>query len=183
MSDQEKLQEMVDEILPAEIENASTSIVGLSAQKVELQDQISAIENIVLSAETSASDGYLTQKALDLGVAECGGTCFICKGATYGDSNLTDWIIVSGGCPPAPSITVWDSSDVTPSGGTPEDNAQYQRQVDFGEAYGHIHDPLGTTFGTYGLQGLIDGIDVGLGIQYKNKDKLETVLDIYDDFT
>lgn len=183
MSDQEKLQEMVDVILPEAIENASTAIVGLSAQKVDLQDQISAIENIVLSEETSASDGYLVQKALDLGATECGGTCSVCTSGDYGVSNLTEWAIVSGGCPSSPHIVVWSDSDLSPSGGSPEDNAQYQRQVNFPEAYGHIHDPLGTAFGTYGLQGLIDGIDIGLDIQHKNRNKWETVLDIYDDFT
>jgi hypothetical protein len=180
MSDIEKLTEMVNIILPEFIENANTTIIGLSAQKVDLLDQISAIENEILTPMLSASDGYLVQKVLDLEVSECGGTCSICTSGDYGVSNLTEWAIVSGGCLDS-HIVVWDSNNVSPSGSI-ADQEQYQRQVDFEEAYGHIHDSLGTTFGTYGLQGLIDGIDIGLDIQKKNKAKYEIVLDIYDDF-
>jgi hypothetical protein len=181
MSDIDKLTEMV-EGYPEQISQMGDSITELTAIAADLQEQREAVENVVLSAETSGSNIYLNQKAIDLGVAECDGTCSVCTSGDYGVSNITEWAIVSGGCPPSSHIVVWDSSSVTVSGGTVEDQAQYQRQVDFNNAYDHIHHPVDET-GTYGLKGNRDNVLIGKGIVEINKAKIEQVLEIYEKFT
>lgn len=180
MSDIDKLREMVASY-PDIIQGYEDQITSIDGIVTDIDEQILAIENIVMTPLLSASDGYLVQKAIDLGVSECGGTCSYCTSGGYGVSNITEWAIVSGGCPPSPHIVVFKSSDVSPS----VDSDQYYRQIDFAEAYGHINDPIDAsiTYGTYGLLANKSNLLVGKSVVEKNLNKIETIFPIYEQFT
>lgn len=180
MSDIDKLREMVASY-PDTIQGYEDQITSIDGLITDIDDEISAIENEVMTPLLSASDAYLAQKAIDLGVAECGGLCTVCTSGSYGVSNLTEWAIVSGGCPPILNNIVFKSSDVSPS----VDADQYYRQIDFEEAYGHIHDPIDAsiTYGTYGLLANKSNLSVGKSVVEKNKAKIETIFPIYEQFT
>jgi len=124
-----------------------------------------------MATATTDSDAFLAQKSLDLGVGSCGGTCSVCTSGGYGVTNLTDWAIVSGGCPPAPHKVVYKNADVT-------DTDQITRVSDFAAAYNHIWQELGTD-GTYGIKPTRDSVNTGKSIVNKNKDKTEQVQEIY----
>lgn len=180
MSDVTKLREMVSEY-PDTIEDLEDSIDSLSTLVTGLSAERAAIENIVLSALVSASDAYLAQKALDLtGVSCVDISCSVCTSGGYGDSNITEWAIVSGGCGGMHNV-VWTDTDVSSSGES-ADAAQYERQQDFAEAYDHIHASLGVN-GTYGIQENINNLITGRSILTNNKDKIEDVLAIYSQYT
>jgi len=182
MTDIDKLREMVASY-PGLIQDLEEQSDGLQDIITDLSEQQQAIENEVMAPLLVDSDAYLVIKASSLTVSgSCFGSCNVCTSGGYGVSNLTDWAIVSGGCPPMPHNVVWDSSDVLPSG-TTRDAAQYWTQVDFATAYGHIHDDVGTTYGTYGIEDNIINVGVGKSITDKNKTKYEEVLSIYDQYT
>jgi len=176
MSDVDKLREMVAGY-PEQIQQMEDSITELTSIAADLQEQREAIENVVLADLTAQSNAYLAQKAIDLGVSSCGGICSYCTSGSYGVSNLTEWAIVSGGCPPSIHIVVFDSSDVSPT----VDPDQYQRQLDFPEAYDHIWKTVDET-GTYGIKSTRDNVNIGKGIVEINKAKIETVKVIYEKF-
>lgn len=177
MSDVTKLTEMVDGY-PDQIQQMADSIAELTSIAADLQEQREAIENVVLAGLTADSDAYLTQKALDLTGVSCVQPCSYCTSGSYGVSNLTEWAIVSGGCPPSTHIVVFDSSDVSPT----VDPEQNQRQIDFADAYDHIWKTVDAT-GTYGIKGTRDNVNTGKGIVQINKAKIEEVLEIYEKFT
>lgn len=174
MSDVTKLQEMVAGY-PDQIQQLEDSITELTVIADDLQEQREAIENVVLAGLTADSDSWIAQKAIDLGVGSCGGTCSVCTSGDYGVSNLTEWAIVSGGCPPSTHIVVFDSGDVA-------DTEQLQRVSDFAEAYDHIWKALDET-GTYGIKATRDNVNTGKSIVEINKTKIEAVLEVYEKFT
>jgi len=176
MSDVSKLTEMVNGY-DEQIQQLDDSITELTSVSNDLADQRAAIENVVMDSLKTDSDSYLTQKAIDLGIGDCGGTCSVCTSGGYGTTNLTDWAIVSGGCPPSTKINVFTSNSVSVS----VDPDQYQRQLDFVEAYDHIHKEVDAT-GTYGIQGNKDNIDTGKSILQINKSKIQTVKALYEGF-
>lgn len=190
MSDIEKLQEMVNGY-PKTIQDIDTQISFLDTNISDLNDQKNAIENIVFPPLVSGSDGYLTLKATELtGLGACSPVnCVVCTYGGYGVSNLTDWVIVSAGSScPTTGVIVWGPGS-TPSGspfpdplGPVEDAEQYQRQVDFEQAYGHINDPVGLN-GTYGISANISNLTTGKTILENNKAKYENVLAIYSQYT
>ena len=177
MSDLTKLQEMVAGY-PDQIQQMEDSITELTSIAADLQEQREAIENVVLAGLKSDSDAYLVQKAIDLTGVSCVQACSYCTSGSYGVSNLTEWAIVSGGCPPSTHIVVFDSSDVSAT----VDPEQYQRQIDFAESYDHIHKEVDET-GTYGIKHTRNNVNTGKGIVQINKAKIETVKEIYEKFT
>jgi hypothetical protein len=176
MSDVDKLTEMVNGY-DDEIQQLEDSITRLTEVSDDLGEQRAAIENVVLSELVSGSNTYLEQKA----ILVCSGgyptTCTYCTSGSYGTGNLTEWAIVSGGCPPSSHEVLFKSSDVSPS----VDPDQYQRQLDFDEAYDHIWKTIDTS-GTYGIQPNRDNIDTGKSILEINKTKIEDVKAIYEQY-
>ena len=185
MSDLDKLKEMVAGY-PKQISDLESQITSIDNLITDVDDQVSAIENEVMAPMLSASNVYLADKTLELGG-------ILCTYGSYGVSNLTEWAIIAlpGPCPVSwppppvpPTVILWDSSSVTPSG-TPEEVEQYYRQQDFPEAYGHIHDPIDAsiTYGTYGLLANKGNLQTGKSVVQKNKAKIETIFPIYEQFT
>ncbi len=171
-TDLEKLQEMV-EGYPQTITDLEDSITNLTEIKTDLNEQRQAIENEVMAPLKTDSDSYLAAKALTFGAMHT-----YCTSGSYGTANLTEWAIVSGGCPPSPHNVVFTSSDVSAI----VDPEQYQRQLDFAESYTHINDEVGEN-GTYGIQDTADNIQQGIDIQTINKNKIEAVKTVYEKFT
>jgi hypothetical protein len=185
MSDLDKLKEMVNSY-PTIVQNLDTQIATLDPLINDLSEQKSAIENEVLAPLLADSNNYIQQKAIELtGIACILESCTACTSGGYGISNLTDWAIVSGGCvlvPPATSfVIVWGPNDCDPLGPI-EDADQYQRQMYFAEAYGHIHDPVDIN-GTYGIEANMTNLNTGKTILQNNKAKYETVRSIYEQYT
>lgn len=175
MSDLDKLKEMVAGY-PKQISDLESQITSIDNLITDVDDQVSAIENEVMAPMLSASNAYIAQKAIALGGTPC-------TSGSYGVSNLTEWAIVNGPCPPIipESPVIFDSSSVSPS----VDPEQYYRQLDFEEAYGHIHDPIDAsiTYGTYGLLANKGNLQTGKSVVQKNKAKIETIFPIYEQFT
>jgi len=182
MGDIEKLGEMVNSY-PTTISNIDKQIASLNPVISDLNDQKTAIENLVLAPLKDDSDIYLSQKAIELtGVGACNPvSCTVCTYGGYGVSNLTDWIIVSAGAVCPNPVSVWSPGDLDPLG-TVEESEQYQRQLDFAEAYGHITDAIGTN-GTYGLNANISNLTTGKTILENNKAKYEHILSLYSQYT
>lgn len=172
-----KLSEMVT-TYNEEISAAERQITALTVLTDDLTEQKQAIENIVLSALTSASDIYLNNQVTNFQTS--GGYPFATKitSGGYGTSNLTEWKIYSGNTPPFPSGAVILKSD-SPSAS----QAQKDRQDDFEEAYGHINDDIDVGTGTYGILAKRSNLNTGKSVLTKNKNKLETVVEIYERYT
>lgn len=172
MTDLDKLTEMVNGY-PQTISDLEDSIAALEVIITDLGEQRQAIENEVLAPLTSASNVYGEAKADSYGVVYS-----FCTSGSYGVSNLTEWAVVSGGCPPDDHNVVFKDSDVSST----VDAEQYQRQLDFAEAYGHIHDEVGAS-GTYGIADTVTNLQTGKNIQTINKNKIEAVKTVYEKFT
>jgi hypothetical protein len=170
MSDIDKLTEMVNGY-PKQIQDMEEQIDSLNEIITDLTEQQQAIENEVLAPLTVDSNTYGDAKAVSFGP-----THSFCTSGAYGVSNLTEWAVVDGDCLGIHTV-VWTSDDVSPS----VDAEQYYRQVDFAEAYGHIHDEVGEN-GTYGIADNKSNITTGKNIITTNKDKIETVQAIYEQF-
>jgi hypothetical protein len=173
MSDKTKLAAMVAEY-PSSIENLGKSIDSIDALITDLTEQKQAIQNVVMSELTSASNVFLAEKT-----ATYTGTYDYCTSGGYGTTNLTDWAIVSGSCLGIYNV-VFKSANLsaTPSGGS--EALQIERQEQFAEAYDHITATIGLG-GTYGINDTISNLQTSRGIVVINKAKIETVLEIYSE--
>ena len=170
MGDFDVFQEIVD-VLPDTVRNLTTGTYELNTSINALTDEQSAIE-WSMSVMTTGSDWYLDYRA---GVY--GGTV-ITSGA-YGVENVTEWAIVDPTKPPGSvNYVIYSDTDVT-SGSPSYTTKQYNRQIGFPVAYDHIHKVNSLT-GTYGIAARKTGLNTGLGLMEKNRDKYQEAFRVYD---
>jgi hypothetical protein len=179
-SDVDVLKQIVTN-LPNTIDALGLSVTDITAAVADLQDQQDAIENAVMGPMTSASDTFG-----DAWQAEFYSAFTRITSGGYGVTNLDDWgivdttlgkdnaaynqfksnQIVSGG--PALSGSGWVSLEAL----------QYDRQVEFPQAYEHVNEVLSST-ATYGILDRRTKLGTALTLTTNNEAKYTQVLKIY----
>jgi len=174
---QETFSEMVS-AMPTEILAVSGSIVKINEQMTALQLEINDIIEFASNPTSAASDVYLSTKSAELS-ASYGVTMTPCTSGGYGTTNLTEWIIVSGGTCTGPITSFWDPSSISASS-SGADLDQYNRQLSYEEIYDHLYrDFEDEPIATYGIQANYDGLELGRDILIRDLAKLEEMYDIY----
>ena len=169
---------MVSEI-PSAVANINYSINKIDEQITALQLEIDDILNFAAAPLSASSDIYLTTKSAELS-ASLGGIVTVCTSGGYGTTNLTDWAIVSGGVCSGPVVWSDSSLSIASSG---SDLEQYNRQLEFDEISDHLYRDFDESpIATYGIQQNYDSLQTGKNILTRDKDKLETMYDIYVDY-
>lgn len=167
------------EALPLVIVNINKSIDNIDTTSRQLLDQQQAIEQSVMALMTSASSDWIDWKT----TTTYSGVASAHTSGGYGTTNLHDWCIVSAGTHPLYKLYSW--GEVT-SAGPQADNSearQYNRQINFPNAYEHIHDDLSVDPGTYGIEDRISKLARARLLQVNNKEKYIEVAKIYQKYT
>lgn len=173
MSDYETLQNMIN-VLPDTITNLNSGIDNLNTSIDGLTDERNAVE-YTMTVMTTAASGWMDWKRDDLDPLYPDVTLTINTTGGWSESNLTGWNIWNSAGPSA----VYTSSDVTSAyPASCGETRQYNRQLDFSEAYGHIHKVTDLN-GTYGIAAKKASLIKGRGLQVKNRDKYKAVLKSY----
>ena len=173
------LRDLVSD-LPGVIENLQTSITNIDGVLTILGQQKNAVENDVMGIMTSASDDWGAWKANDLNPTYS----FVTSGS-YGTTNITEWAIVD---PVQPSqgvnYVIYTSAMVTSAGPAADSSEarQYDRQIEFVNAYEHVNDAVGISPGTYGIDEKISALTDGKTLAQNNEAKYTEVLKIYDKY-
>lgn len=170
-SNQALLQDLID-TLPDTISQLDTSIESINEQIDFLTDDSLGV-SAVMSMMTTAASGWMDDKAFDLNPSYQ-----VITSGSWGINNLIEWAIVD----PAlglDSYIVYTDVDVTSGAPSATETQQFNRQLDFPEAYDHLNHDLGID-GTYGIYDKIDKLNISLGLQTINRDKYKTFLKAYD---
>jgi hypothetical protein len=173
-TNQQLLQDLVD-TLPDTISQLDTSLVKVDEQIDFLQDDLAGVE-VVMSMMTTAASGWMYTKQ-----QEYGATHKVITSGGWGISNLTDWVIVDTTVTNPNFLTykVFSWGEVTSGAPSAAETQQYNRQIDFLQAYDHIYHDNGLT-GTYGINDKITNLQTAKSLQQTNKTAFEGFLKVYD---
>ena len=175
MSDKNReayLDNLID-TLPDTVANLDEALNGIQEQRDNLQNDWYGV-SASMSMMTTAAELWMENKADELDV-----TYVVETSGSWGISNLTQWGITDPAAPPGGvNYNQYTDADVTSGAPSATETQQYNRQIDFPEAYNHINQDLGLN-GTYGIKDKIQKLTVAENLTIINRNKYAGFLKAY----
>lgn len=176
-----ELEKLV-ETLPDTITQLDTQIAKIDSTVADITADQTAVGE-VMSNMTTASNAWIVDKSNEILALTLVKGVTAQYGGTYGVSDVDDWSILSAGYIPNddrwPAKLVYDDTFVVsaaPVSGA--ETRQYNRQVDFPEAYDHLTKAPGTD-GTYGVNSRITSLGTAKTLAQANQTAFKTFLKAY----